>query len=104
MAKGIIVFDRIPECCATPDGMVKCPFAWNTQFCSRFSPKGLDMTNGEWEEIYMQGIKPDWCPIKPIPQLKPPDKLTPSPMVQNYYTTYDQGWNDCIKEIEGETK
>lgn len=94
--KGIIVFDSIPECCATQDGKVKCPFAWNTQFCSRFSPKGLDMTNGEWEEIYMQGIKPDWCPIKELP-----DKLELDRKNARKDFDYVCGWNDCLYEIEG---
>lgn len=68
--KGIIVVD-MPECCVTPDGRVKCPLAWNTQYCSQFSPKGLDMINGECEEIYEKGIKPDWCPIKLLPEKLP---------------------------------
>ena len=97
MSKGMILLDDIPECCATPDGMVKCPMAWNTQFCSRFSPKGLDMTNGEWEEIYMLGIKPDWCPIRPIPERA---------YHEDYWDNgrYDKGWNDCLAELmkEGE--
>lgn len=96
MAKGIIVLDSIPECCVTPDGRVKCPFAWNTQFCSRFSPKGLDMTNGEWEEIHMLGIKPEWCPIRTLP-----DKLESDNRNAHEDFDYVCGWNDCLSEIEG---
>lgn len=84
--KGIIVVD-IPECCIKTDGSVKCPLAWNSQFCSSFSPKGLDMTNGEWEEIYMTGEKPDWCPIKPVPSK------------YRGLTNFECGFNHCIDEI-----
>ncbi|WP_281696570.1 hypothetical protein [Bacteroides clarus] len=98
MVKGIIVLDNIPECCVTPDGRVKCPFAWNTQFCSRFSPKGLDMTNGDWEKIYTQGIRPDFCPIKPIPERKMCSKSIC--IVEDEYNQR-KGWNACLNEIEG---
>lgn len=97
MSKGIIVFDNIPECCVMPDGRVKCPLAHNTIFCSRFSPKGIDITNGEWDEIYDQGIRPDWCPIRPMPERR-----------DEQHTHYDsdfyraEGWNSCIDELETE--
>lgn len=89
--KGIIVVD-IPECCVTPDGRVKCPLAWNTQYCSQFSPKGLDMTNGEWEEIYEKGIKPDWCPIKPLPEKLPEHE----PVA---YKDSDDNWINRMKRL-----
>ena len=98
MSKGMILIDDIPRCCVTPDGMVKCPMAWNTQFCSKFSPKGLDMTSGEWEEIYMLGIKPDWCPIRTIPE-----KKTLTGDVSSTEKVGDElvraGWNACIDEL-----
>lgn len=92
MSKGMILIDDIPKCCVTPDGMVKCPMAWNTQFCSKFSPKGLDMTNGEWEEIYMLGIKPDWCPIRTMPERANHEEYCDN-------GRYDKGWNDCLAEL-----
>lgn len=93
MAKGIIVVD-MPECCITPGGRVKCPLAYNTIFCSRFSPKGMDITNGEWGEIYDQGIRPNWCPIKPMPE---------KACHEDYCDggRYDKGWNDCLNEVFG---
>ena len=108
MSKGIIVLD-MPECCVTPECRVKCPLAWNAQFCSKFSPKGLNTTNGEWEEIYAKGIRPDWCPIKPLPEKLPEYELVS-------YTDGDGniskrtklnpencGWNACIDYMLGGT-
>ena len=95
--KGIIVVD-IPECCIKTDGSVKCPLAWNSQFCSSFSPKGLDMTNGEWEEIYMTGEKPDWCPIKPVPKKFKKETVLHG-MDEIIQESSRRGWNACINEI-----
>lgn len=64
MMEGYLPFEKIPEYCIRPDGRVGCPLAWNTQFCSQFSPKGLDMTGGDWGNIYDSGKRPDWCPIQ----------------------------------------
>ena len=99
--KGIIILD-MPECCVTPDGRVKCPLAWNAQFCSKFSPKGLDITNSEWEEIYAKGIKPDWCPIKLLPEKLPEE--TPIIYTDNDGNVIKRmerepeicGWNACL--------
>ena len=38
--------------------------------------------------------KPDWCPLKPLPEY---DSPAINPTVENVY--YAQGWNDCIDEI-----
>ena len=35
--KGVLILDA-PECCITPEGRVRCPLAWQQQFCSIFSP------------------------------------------------------------------
>ena len=73
MSKAMLVMD-MPECCGKEDpdfGGIKicCPLAWHT-FCSQFAPKGLDMTNGEWEQILSSGKKPDWCPLREVPEKK----------------------------------
>ena len=51
------------------------------------------MTNGEWEDIYALGIRPDWCPIKPLP-----DKADHEGCCDN--GRYDKGWNECLEKIE----
>lgn len=44
-------------------------------------------------------IRPDWCPLKPLPE----KKSTTAP-VSNYEVQknlFAAGWNDCIDEITG---
>ena len=48
---------------------------------------------------YCQG-KPDWCPLKPLPE----KKITTAP-VSNYEVQknlFAEGWNACIDEITGD--
>lgn len=40
---------------------------------------------------HMADVKPDWCPLKPMPV-----KYDNVPKHE-----YELGWNDCIEEIEG---
>lgn len=35
--------------------------------------------------------KPDWCPLKPIPEKKP--------VVLDALDSFGNGWNDCINKI-----
>ena len=67
--KGVLILDA-PECCITPEGRVRCPLAWQQQFCSKYSPKGLDMTGGDWDKIYDSEQRPDFCPIRPLQSFK----------------------------------
>lgn len=80
MAKGIIVIDDIPVICA------ECDFA--TLKC-----------NGKYiwcdaKREFCNNSKPNWCPIKPLPKRA---------YRENYCDggRYDEGWNDCLDEIEG---
>lgn len=45
--------------------------------------------------------KPDWCPIRELPECKEPTKFPFSPGMPWEYTEYEQGWNDCLKYLEG---
>lgn len=63
--EGMLIFD-LPKCCITPEGKVCCPLAWNTNFCTSLSPKGVTMTGADWEKIYASGKRPYWCPIRQI--------------------------------------
>lgn len=80
MAKGIIVVDDIPVICAECDfASLKCggKYIWcdvKKEFCNN--------------------SKPDWCPIKQMPEkievLKYPHSMK-----------FSRGWNACLNEIEG---
>lgn len=54
-----------------------------------------DGTYREMEKDYCQ-IKPNWCPLKPVPEKKKVDLIKP-PFVVGQNT----GWNACIDEIFG---
>ena len=54
-----------------------------------------DGTYREMEKDYCQ-IKPNWCPLKPVPEKKKVDLIKP-PFVIGQNT----GWNACIDEIMG---
>lgn len=43
--------------------------------------------------------RPEWCPIKPIPEKKEPIE-NPASIPGAYIEGYSDGWNDAIKEIE----
>ncbi len=44
--------------------------------------------------------KPDWCPIRGLPEKKEPTQFPISPLLPWQYTEYDKGWNDCIEKME----
>lgn len=81
MAKGIIVVD-IPENC------YKC--------CASVSyGNGMGFCRGCERNIdYILSRRPDWCPIKPMPEKQNNDNL-----YDEYYDGFDAGWNACIDEI-----
>lgn len=84
MIKGIIVVD-VPEDC------LNCDLRSATGYCLPGHKNVFRMS--------MMWSKPKDCPVKQLPERKPPSKLTPSPMIDHYYTDYDKGWNDCLDTI-----
>lgn len=48
--------------------------------------------------IFVRNERPSWCPLRPLPSKK---YEHPYPHENNEYA---YGWNDCLKEITGETK
>lgn len=87
MTKGIIVLNDIPVICA------ECNFATITP--------NKEYLRCEVKNRIIYNAKPDWCPIKPMIKRKLPSKFTPAPLIKEYYFQYDEGWNDCLDEIEG---
>lgn len=83
MAKGIIVVD-IPENC----GNCAC-CQYDGQYDRYCGVNGKDLMNIDWNSE-----KPDWCPIKPMPEKR-----------NEHDACYDsdfyraEGWNACIDEI-----
>lgn len=76
MAKGIIVVD-------VPDVCMLCFALTEEEECLAMdaSSVGIDPCMG----------KPDWCPIRPVPE-----KKNVTPLSKESYVA---GWNECIDEI-----
>lgn len=95
MAKGIIVVD-MPEKCKY------CPFSVNRIGADHYCYIVESIGNYDalshpisMDEYYS---KPDWCPIKPMPDKKM-CSMSICVATEEYYQR--KGWNACIDEIEG---
>ena len=86
MAKAVLVMDDMPECCAD------C-------YCGYFErdTKELNLVCGATGEDANNVGKPDWCPLRELPEkmkvcgkYPQPDRIAPS---------YKVGWNACLDEI-----
>lgn len=100
MSKSLLVID-------TPEICVDCIF------CQEYRTKSREyaycyVTNGDSENdmklincIYgYRQSKPDWCPLKPLPEKKA--YIVPINNVESQKDIITVGWNDCLKEITGE--
>ena len=86
MAKGIIVLDEIPEKCN------QCNF-WFAKATVPVEYRCMGLQR-EITENELTKKKPDWCPIKQMPEkievLKYPHSMK-----------FSRGWNDCLNELLG---
>lgn len=48
--------------------------------------------------------RPEWCPLRPLPEKKEPTRKPVSDEFSWKYTDYEKGFNDCIDVITGESK
>lgn len=98
MSKSVLVID-------TPENCLDCRFCYESdegvEACCSISDDDKDaslMKKIDCEYGYCQG-KPDWCPLKPLPE----KKSTTAP-VSNYEVQknlFAAGWNNCIDKITG---
>ena len=97
MAKGIIVVD-------VPDSCELCKFSGHAYDSELFREGEMYCTvNIKSVENIAEGVKPERCPIRPIPEkmevcgrYPQPDRIVPS---------YKIGWNACVDEmLKGEEK
>lgn len=82
MSKSILVIDTPEQVCQ------KCELCRET-----INDEFMCCGNGK---IIPDGEKPDWCPLKELPQ-----KANHPDYCDN--GRYDKGWNDCLDEIVKET-
>ena len=85
MSKGIVLVD-IPEYCG------RCPFevcGGGKYYCNIYESLNFAM---QVTPLTDRQIKPDWCPIKPVPERA---------FHEDYCDNgrYDKGWNECLDEL-----
>lgn len=101
MSKSVLVID-------TPENCYDCPFG--TEYCSDSEYEGccelaecLDsdmrlITEEHYD--YESESRPDWCPLKPLPE----KMIIPRGARNTDGLEYACGYNTCINEIAGEVK
>lgn len=95
MSKSVLVID-------TPENCSDCQFCYELdegiEACCSISDDDKDaslMKKIDCEYGYCQS-KPDWCPLKPLPEEDHEDHYP-----DEWEDGYANGWNDCLKEIMG---
>lgn len=85
MSKAILVLNEMPESCIkcyaikASHGMIYC----------EVMQKGTNK-----DAVYKS--RPDFCPLKPMPE-----KDVYSSRYDEYLSGYNDGWNNCLREIGG---
>ena len=103
MSKAILILDMPKECAACPLRLWDC----ESKFYNACMPtlKEENSVSDSYSECDDLSIKPNWCPLKPIP--KRMSEVTPNTDWKQSATIYSQGlhdgWNMCVVEITGET-
>lgn len=104
MRKSVLVIDYTPENC------YDCPFG--TEYCGNLEYEGcceladcLDydvilMTEEHYD--YESKSRPEWCPLKPLPERK--EYIAPIDNVESQKDIIAVGWNACIDAITKEVK
>lgn len=100
MSKSVLVID-------TPENCYDCPFG--TAYCGELEYVGLcELADClDCDEILMteehydceSKSRPDWCPLKPLPERK--EYIVPIDNVEAQKDIIAVGYNTCINEITG---
>nr|DAV13462.1 MAG TPA: hypothetical protein [Caudoviricetes sp.] len=103
MSKSVLVID-------TPENCYDCPFG--TAYCGDLEHEGLcELADClDYDVILMteehydceSKSRPDWCPLKPLPEKK--EYIVPIDNVESQKDIIAVGWNACIDEITGGAK
>lgn len=83
----------------TPKRCSMCEFLKRTDekycYCGRL---GFDYQINEYMTSTPKG-KPDWCPVKNIPEKKKPRRIYDNNLGHFHVSAFDKGFNKCIDEI-----
>lgn len=83
MAKAVLVMDEMPEDCTM------CKF-WNSKDDECYA------TGVEKLSLNSEEAKPDWCPLRELPE-KIPELKSGYESIDR--TLHREGWNACLDEI-----
>lgn len=84
-----------------PKSCYKCPLMFddgNGIWCGAERDKDGDMHMRVHYYCDENG-RASWCPLKPMPERVTENVMKGMPN-EDWQQLYDEGWNDCIKEIE----
>lgn len=100
MSKSVLVIDTPENCYACPFGTAYCSRIEYVAYCELADCLNYDaflMT----EEHYdcESKSRPDWCPLKPLPEKK--EYIVLINNVESQKDIIAVGWNNCIDEITG---
>ena len=90
MAKAVLIMDEMPECCAD------CS-------CGYFErgAKKLNLICGATGEDANNVGKPDWCPLRELPERKKTFTTLECHPNGRWTEGMKAGWNACLDAIEG---
>lgn len=80
--KAVLVIDMPNRCIECPCG---CYMRDGTVACGV-----IDLGTTE------ESPRPEWCPLKPMPKKEEHKKG----LCSDFILGYEEGWNDCLEEIE----
>ena len=83
--KAILVIDKAESCTSCLLGI------YNKKWFCLATNKDIDITD--------RYRIPSYCPLKPMPEKVTENVMKGMPN-EDWQMLYDEGWNDCIKEIE----
>ena len=90
--KAVLVMD-MPECCNY------CPLGY---FLGIGGATGCRAMN---DRVNRDGqVKANWCPLKMLPEGKQPEIFSVGSLIEEYYSEYNRGFNDCLDAIGGNTE
>lgn len=86
MSKAALIMD-MPECCGRCPLMDDDPMG---SYCNAHDDEYIGIPD-------TMGGKPDWCPLRELPEKKDYEKLSD----WNRMKEWGNGWNACLDVIEG---
>lgn len=95
MDKAALIMD-MPERCDKCLLLLKIPQKDGLALCLARPTNGQEEYNPKHEKSW----RPDWCPLRELPEKKVADKrLAISPLTEGYLKDFEKGWNACLDAI-----